>query len=197
MSPSADEHSPRQDRRSTRRRERVWETVMDPNRLKDWVTIHRSVRNVSDKPMSKGSTMEQVLHMRGVSFHVHWTLSDVERAAPRRVGGPRPRPLAARASGMSFPATATVPRCSNTSTSSRSRADAWERRQPGDRRRRFRARSKEFTGAFEGTARTRLSQTLATRREAVPSHYLYRWESEFVHSLPKGRARWPILSTLP
>lgn len=57
--------------------ERVWETVMDPHRLKDWVTIHRSIRNVSDKKMSRGSTMDQVLHMRGVSFRVHWTLSDV------------------------------------------------------------------------------------------------------------------------
>jgi carbon monoxide dehydrogenase subunit G len=57
--------------------ERVWETVMDPKRLKDWVTIHRSVRNVSDKKMTRGSTMDQVLHMRGVSFRVHWTLSDV------------------------------------------------------------------------------------------------------------------------
>jgi carbon monoxide dehydrogenase subunit G len=57
--------------------QRVWETVMDPKRLKDWVTIHRSVRNVSDKKMTRGSTMDQVLHMRGVSFRVHWTLSDV------------------------------------------------------------------------------------------------------------------------
>jgi uncharacterized protein YndB with AHSA1/START domain len=57
--------------------ERVWETVMDPHRLKDWVTIHRSVRNVSDKQLRTGSTMDQVLHMRGVSFRVHWTLADV------------------------------------------------------------------------------------------------------------------------
>jgi carbon monoxide dehydrogenase subunit G len=57
--------------------DRVWETVMDPSRFKDWVTIHRSVRNVSDEPMRKGSTMDQVLHLRGVSFHVHWTLVDV------------------------------------------------------------------------------------------------------------------------
>lgn len=55
--------------------ERVWDTIMDPNRLKDWVTIHRSVRDVSDSPLRKGSTMEQVLHVRGVSFHVHWTLT--------------------------------------------------------------------------------------------------------------------------
>jgi uncharacterized protein YndB with AHSA1/START domain len=57
--------------------QRVWETVMDPYRLKDWVTIHRSVNDVSSRPMRKGSTMQQLLHMRGVSFHVHWTLADV------------------------------------------------------------------------------------------------------------------------
>jgi uncharacterized protein YndB with AHSA1/START domain len=57
---------------------RVWETVMDPHRLKDWVTIHRSIRDVSDHPMRKGSTMEQVLNIRGVSFHVHWTLTAVK-----------------------------------------------------------------------------------------------------------------------
>jgi uncharacterized protein YndB with AHSA1/START domain len=57
--------------------ERVWETVMDPQRLKDWVTIHRALKDVSDAPLGKGSTFEQVLHMRGVSFHVHWTLVDI------------------------------------------------------------------------------------------------------------------------
>jgi uncharacterized protein YndB with AHSA1/START domain len=56
---------------------RVWDTVMDPHRLKDWVTIHRAIRDVSDNRLRQGSTMEQVLHMRGVSFHVHWTLVDV------------------------------------------------------------------------------------------------------------------------
>lgn len=55
---------------------------MDPSHLKDWVTIHRSVRDVSDEPLRKGSTMEQVLHIRGVSFHVHWTLTDVR--SPKR-----------------------------------------------------------------------------------------------------------------
>jgi uncharacterized protein YndB with AHSA1/START domain len=58
--------------------QRVWDTVMDPKHLKDWVTIHRSVRGVSDEPLRKGSTMEQVLHIRGVSFHVHWTLTDIK-----------------------------------------------------------------------------------------------------------------------
>ena len=58
--------------------DRVWETVMDPSRLKDWVTIHRAVREVSDRPLRQGSTMDQVLHLRGVPFHVHWTLVDLK-----------------------------------------------------------------------------------------------------------------------
>ena len=62
--------------------ERVWETVMDPRRLGDWVTIHRSVKDVSARPLTRGATMEQVLHMRGISFRVHWTLVDVD--APNR-----------------------------------------------------------------------------------------------------------------
>jgi uncharacterized membrane protein len=59
----------------------VWETVMDPSRLKDWVTIHRSVRDVSSNPLRRGSTMDQLLHLRGVTFRVHWTLVDV--SAPK------------------------------------------------------------------------------------------------------------------
>ena len=62
--------------------QRVWDTVMDPNHLKDWVTIHKSVSQVSDNPLRRGSTMQQVLHIRGVSFHVHWTLTDI--SSPQR-----------------------------------------------------------------------------------------------------------------
>jgi uncharacterized protein YndB with AHSA1/START domain len=57
--------------------ERVWETIMDPHRLKDWVTIHRSISGVSDHPADQGAKMDQVLHIRGVSFKVHWSLVDV------------------------------------------------------------------------------------------------------------------------
>jgi uncharacterized protein YndB with AHSA1/START domain len=57
--------------------ERVWDTIMDPNRFKDWVTIHKAVRHVSSDPARKGATMEQVMHMRGIPFNVHWTLVDV------------------------------------------------------------------------------------------------------------------------
>jgi uncharacterized protein YndB with AHSA1/START domain len=57
--------------------ERVWELILDPKRLGDWVTIHRSVSDVSAEPARRGAQMTQVLHIRGVSFKVHWTLADV------------------------------------------------------------------------------------------------------------------------
>jgi uncharacterized protein YndB with AHSA1/START domain len=75
--------------------ERVWETIMDPSRLKDWVTIHKSVGQVS-KPLEKGSTMEQILHMRGVSFRVHWTLADVEEPSVAQWEGRGPARSRAR-----------------------------------------------------------------------------------------------------
>ena len=56
----------------------VFDTIMDPKRLGDWVTIHRSVSDVSPDPSAKGARMNQVLHMRGVSFHVHWELVSVQ-----------------------------------------------------------------------------------------------------------------------
>ena len=57
----------------------VFDTIMDPRRLGDWVTIHRSVSNVSSRPDDRGARMDQVLCMRGVNFKVHWTLVDVTR----------------------------------------------------------------------------------------------------------------------
>jgi uncharacterized membrane protein len=62
--------------------EKVWETVMNPQRLADWVTIHKSVKNVSDSPLRRGSTMEQAMHVRGLTFHVRWTV--VSMRAPER-----------------------------------------------------------------------------------------------------------------
>src|SRR5579875_3793971 len=54
----------------------VFDTVMDPSRLKDWVTIHRSVQSDGREP-HQGATMDQVLVIRGVGFTVHWTLGSV------------------------------------------------------------------------------------------------------------------------
>jgi uncharacterized protein YndB with AHSA1/START domain len=58
--------------------ERVWEVVMDPARLGDWVTIHRDVEDASDSPLEDGSKMRQKLHVRGVTFHVRWEVAEAE-----------------------------------------------------------------------------------------------------------------------
>jgi uncharacterized protein YndB with AHSA1/START domain len=57
--------------------ELVWETIMDPSRLGEWVTIHREANTLSPNPQARGARMDQVLHIRGVSFKVHWTLVNV------------------------------------------------------------------------------------------------------------------------
>jgi uncharacterized protein YndB with AHSA1/START domain len=54
--------------------ERVWETVMDPDRLGEWVTIHRGLRDADDGPPRVGYEMNQQIHLRGVTLEVHWEL---------------------------------------------------------------------------------------------------------------------------
>ncbi|HEY5285496.1 MAG TPA: SRPBCC family protein [Solirubrobacteraceae bacterium] len=57
---------------------RVWETVMDPERLSDWVTIHRKLRHHDAGVPRIGYRMDQQIHLRGVSVDVHWTLVHCE-----------------------------------------------------------------------------------------------------------------------
>jgi uncharacterized protein YndB with AHSA1/START domain len=70
--------------------ETVWDTIMDPNRLGDWVTIHQSVKDVADLPLREGATMNQAMHVRGLTFRVHWTLVSVKppHEAQWEGGGP-------------------------------------------------------------------------------------------------------------
>lgn len=56
----------------------VWKTVMDPSRLGEWVTIHRSLRHADDGPLRVGFEMSQRVHLRGVSLDVHWRLSECQ-----------------------------------------------------------------------------------------------------------------------
>jgi uncharacterized protein YndB with AHSA1/START domain len=54
----------------------VWEMVMDPERLGEWVTVHRKLVRADSGPARVGFTMDQQLHMRGVHLEVHWRLAD-------------------------------------------------------------------------------------------------------------------------
>jgi carbon monoxide dehydrogenase subunit G len=55
--------------------EAVWDVVMDPERLQEWVTIHRKLVSHS------GDEMEQVMCIHRVNFHVKWDLAVCEHAA--------------------------------------------------------------------------------------------------------------------
>jgi uncharacterized protein YndB with AHSA1/START domain len=75
--------------------ERVWDVVMDPHRLGDWVTIHRRVDDVPRR-LERGSTFEQTLNLRGAHLHVGWTVVDVD--PPRRAVWEGQGPAHSRAS---------------------------------------------------------------------------------------------------
>ena len=62
--------------------EEVWELVMDPDRLGEWVTIHRDVSEVPDGELEKGSRFRQEMKLKGVPLKVRWEVTECRR--PRR-----------------------------------------------------------------------------------------------------------------
>jgi uncharacterized protein YndB with AHSA1/START domain len=60
-------------------RERVYDLMLDPARLKEWVTIHRRVNRTDDGEPREGYEMVQTLHLRGANFKVRWTLTEADR----------------------------------------------------------------------------------------------------------------------
>lgn len=69
--------------------EQVWAVIMDPARLADWVTIHRSLGR-HDEPLKHGSEIDQTLTLRGVPFQVKWKVEqfDPPRKAVWKGRGP-------------------------------------------------------------------------------------------------------------
>jgi uncharacterized protein YndB with AHSA1/START domain len=58
--------------------QQVWEIVMDPQRLGEWVTIHRGLPRTDSGPPRVGYEMDQQIHLRGVNLEVHWRLAQCE-----------------------------------------------------------------------------------------------------------------------
>ncbi len=58
--------------------QRVWEYIMDADRIDDWVTIVQSIDYADPGPVRTGYRMDQTLCIRGISFKVHWTLKDLD-----------------------------------------------------------------------------------------------------------------------
>lgn len=54
----------------------VWNLIMDPHSLGEWVTIHRKLLRADGGARRVGYTMDQQIHIRAVSLDVHWKLVD-------------------------------------------------------------------------------------------------------------------------
>lgn len=61
----------------------LYEVVMDPRRLADWVTIHQDLQEAPQGSLKKGSTLTQFLKLAGRRIKVEWTV--VENEPRRRV----------------------------------------------------------------------------------------------------------------
>ncbi|MBN1530763.1 MAG: SRPBCC family protein [Thermoleophilaceae bacterium] len=61
--------------------EDVYDVVMDPQRLEDWVTIHDHLVGPAPRPLQKGSSLTQCLRLAGRRFKVRW---NVVQNDPRR-----------------------------------------------------------------------------------------------------------------
>jgi uncharacterized membrane protein len=59
--------------------DRVYDVMLDADRLHEWVTIHRKINRVDDGEPREGFEMDQTLCLRHANFKVHWTLTEAER----------------------------------------------------------------------------------------------------------------------
>jgi uncharacterized membrane protein len=53
---------------------RVYDVVMDPDRLEEWVTIHHRLEDAPNGQLEKGSKLTQSLRLAGRRFRVRWTV---------------------------------------------------------------------------------------------------------------------------
>jgi carbon monoxide dehydrogenase subunit G len=62
--------------------EDLYDLVMDPNRLGEWVTIHHHLEGSPPARLERGSKLTQCLKLAGRRFKVRWTVVEND---PRRV----------------------------------------------------------------------------------------------------------------
>jgi uncharacterized protein YndB with AHSA1/START domain len=59
-------------------RERVFDLLLDPSRLDDWVTISRGVSDVSEGELAPGSEFRQRMRLGAAAFDVRWRLVELD-----------------------------------------------------------------------------------------------------------------------
>lgn len=58
----------------------LWEVLMDPRRLQEWVSAHRELGELPELPLTEGDSFKQKLGLGPASFWVEWDV--VEARAP-------------------------------------------------------------------------------------------------------------------
>jgi carbon monoxide dehydrogenase subunit G len=57
---------------------RIYDVVMNPGRLQEWVTIHQSLEGSVPDRLKRGSKLTQCLKLAGRRFRVRWTVVENE-----------------------------------------------------------------------------------------------------------------------
>ena len=70
--------------------EEVWNIVMDPYRLGEWVTTHEGLEGEAPAQLEQGSTFKQRLKVAGPAFTVTWEVVEAERPSHVRWVGKGP-----------------------------------------------------------------------------------------------------------
>ena len=60
--------------------EDLYDVVMNPRCLEEWVTIHKWLKDAPAGQLKKGSTLTQCLKLAGKGFKVRWTVVENEPA---------------------------------------------------------------------------------------------------------------------
>jgi len=68
----------------------VWDYVMDPAHMGEWVTILERVDYADPPPIRPQYRMDQTLRLRGVPFKVHWRLKYIQEPTYARWEGAGP-----------------------------------------------------------------------------------------------------------
>ena len=70
--------------------DQVWEVLMDPERLGEWVSAHRKVEDVPKLPLKAGDKFRQRLGIGPAGFWVEWEILEAEAPKLARWRGKGP-----------------------------------------------------------------------------------------------------------
>ena len=76
--------------------EKVWDILMDPRRLADWVSIHQNLKSAPNGRLEQGDQLVQCLRLMHKNFDVHWQVDEARK--PKKAVWEGRGPLRSKAS---------------------------------------------------------------------------------------------------